>query len=418
MAGMSASDRGWKQWAGPDEGAKAWLSGTHRTRPPAATVEIARRLMPALGITRVGNLTGLDRIGVPVVMSCRPLSRSVAVSLGKGIDQDAATASALMEAAETWHAERITLPLRYASARELEGEHPLADLDRLPHRNERPWRPTSRLLWIEAHELFSGEQRWLPYELVHTDYTLPGPPGSGLFVASTNGLASGMHRLEAACHALAEVIERDANARWSAHARSERAATRLDLGSIDDPACRGVIERYVEAGFEVAVWSTTSAVGIASFLAVLRDGRSDGAHPGFGSGAHPTAAIALLRALLEAAQVRLTYIAGARDDLPRQHYGRAATARRLASLATLLADPPELSFVAVPSVVLPSFAADLGHILDRLEAAGLGEALLVDLTREDVGLAVVRVVVPGLRPDDDEAAEIVPQARRAGGLSA
>ena len=134
--------------------------------------------MPTLGITRVGNLTGLDRIGVPVVMSCRPLSRSVAVSLGKGLDQDAATASALMELAETWHAERITLPVRYASAAELEGSLRLADIERLPHRRERPWRPATRLLWIEAIELFSGERRWLPYELVHTDYTLPGPPAA------------------------------------------------------------------------------------------------------------------------------------------------------------------------------------------------------------------------------------------------
>jgi ribosomal protein S12 methylthiotransferase accessory factor len=414
---MSRTERGWRQWAGPDEGAKSWLAGTHRTRPPARTVEAVRRLMPTLGITRVGNLTGLDRIGVPVVMSCRPLSRSVAVSLGKGLDQDAATASALMEATETWHAERITLPVRYASAAELLGTHRLADIEHLPHRRERPWRPATRHLWIEAIELFSGEPRWLPYELVHTDYTLPGPAGSGLFVASTNGLASGMHRLEACCHALCEVIERDASARWWGLARTERAATRVDLGSIDDPACRETIKRFTRAGFEVAVWSTTSDVGIASFLAVLRDRQVEASHPGFGSGTHPSAPIALLRALLEAAQVRLTYIAGARDDLPRDQYGRAAMARRLAALATLLADPPLVPLPAVPTALHPSFAAELDHVLDRLAAAGLNEALLVDLTRDDIGLAVVRVIVPGLRPDDENA-EILPGARRSAGAAA
>ncbi len=50
---------------------------------------------------------------------------------------------------------------------------------------------------------------WLPYELVHANYTLPLPTGSGCFPASTNGLASGNHMLEAICHGLAEVIERD-----------------------------------------------------------------------------------------------------------------------------------------------------------------------------------------------------------------
>ncbi|TGV60738.1 hypothetical protein EN803_38435, partial [Mesorhizobium sp. M2D.F.Ca.ET.160.01.1.1] len=39
-----------------------------------------------MGITRVANVTGLDRIGIPVVMVCRPNARSLAVSQGKGID--------------------------------------------------------------------------------------------------------------------------------------------------------------------------------------------------------------------------------------------------------------------------------------------------------------------------------------------
>ncbi|MFD2442135.1 hypothetical protein ACFSS8_22245 [Paracoccus kondratievae] len=58
--------------------------GTHRTVPPAQTLARLTALMPAIGITRLANLTGLDRIGLPVTMACRPNARSLVVAQGKG----------------------------------------------------------------------------------------------------------------------------------------------------------------------------------------------------------------------------------------------------------------------------------------------------------------------------------------------
>src|SRR5580765_9053280 len=104
-------------------GAKRFRDGTHRTVSPEETVARLQPLLPALGITRVANVTGLDLAGVPVVMVCRPNSRSVAVSQGKGIDLASARASGLMEAAELYHAETITLPLRLCTYEELRYQH-------------------------------------------------------------------------------------------------------------------------------------------------------------------------------------------------------------------------------------------------------------------------------------------------------
>jgi ribosomal protein S12 methylthiotransferase accessory factor len=56
-------------------------------------------------ITRPGNITGLDRIGIPVAVVVRPNSRSVSVSQGKGLELPQSMASALMEACEGFHAE-------------------------------------------------------------------------------------------------------------------------------------------------------------------------------------------------------------------------------------------------------------------------------------------------------------------------
>ena len=82
-------------------GYKHYRTGTHPTIAPADTVTRLRSLMPKTGITRLANVTGLDRIGVPVIMVCRPNSRSIAVSQGKGLTVDAAKASGLMDFAET-----------------------------------------------------------------------------------------------------------------------------------------------------------------------------------------------------------------------------------------------------------------------------------------------------------------------------
>ena len=60
---------------------------------------------------------------------------------------------------------------------------------------------------------------------------------------------------------------------------------------------------------------TTTDVGIAAFYCLITDRRHEHAHSGAGAGAHPARAVALLRALTEAIQVRTTYITGSRDDL-------------------------------------------------------------------------------------------------------
>ena len=79
---------------------KVFRRGTHRIIEPSETLTRYRPLASSMGITRLGNITGLDRIGIPVVAAIRPNSRSVSVSQGKGLDLSQAMASALMEAVE------------------------------------------------------------------------------------------------------------------------------------------------------------------------------------------------------------------------------------------------------------------------------------------------------------------------------
>jgi YcaO-like protein with predicted kinase domain len=397
-----------------DPGIKAYRDGTHRTTSPASTIERLLPLMASMGITRIANVTGLDRIGVPVVMVVRPNARSIAVSQGKGLDLDAARASGLMEAAEIWHAERIDLPLRLCSYEELSRTQPVVDVLALPRVEDGCFGPALRLLWIEGRDLLSNRTLWLPYEMVHVDFTLPLPSGSGCFPASSNGLASGNHLLEAIVHGICEVIERDATTLWHRLDMPARASTRMDLRTVEDEACREVVGRLEQAGFAVAAFETTTDVGVPAFCcAILDEGRPQ-AHGGIGAGCHPARAIALLRALCEAVQVRMTYISGSRDDLEAKEYQRATMAQRLRGLRALMrTGDGGRAFAEVPDRDFPSLADDLDWLLERLSAVGVREVAIVDLTRPEMGLPVVRVVIPGLEAPDDVAGFVPGQRARA-----
>jgi YcaO-like protein with predicted kinase domain len=387
---------------------KLYRRGTHRAVAPEATAARLARLLPVLGITRVADVTGLDSIGIPVVMVCRPNARSLSVSQGKGLDLAAARASGLMEAAELYHAERITLPLKLASWNELRFTHPMADIAgiaALPRLTASAFHDDLRLLWIAGTNLLSesgDDTLWVPYECVHLNGTLPLPSGSGCFPMTSNGLASGNHLLEALCHGLSEVIERDASTLWEMGGPAVRARTRVDLGTVDDPGCRTALDLYERAGIAVAVWEMTSDLGVPAFRAVILDRDPEpfyavGASAGMGC--HPAREVALLRALTEAAQSRLTSIAGARDDMARAQYALSRNPDVVLRLRAEIVEggrPAPRSFRQAPTFESETFDEDLRWLLDRVAAAGLGQVVAIDLTQEGLGIPVARVIVPGL----------------------
>lgn len=381
---------------------KAFRTGTHRTISPEQTVERVCQHLPLFGITRIANITGLDCIGVPVVMVSRPNARSLAVSQGKGLTLMAAKASGLMEAVESYHAERVHLPLKLASYNELRFTHNLVDLAGLPRLSVSSFHDHLRLLWIEGRDLLGDAPVWLPYEMVHTDYTLPLPTGSGSFFMSSNGLASGNHLLEAVSHGICEVVERDATTLWHALDEAGQRRTRIDLETVDDPGCREVLDQFARAGVMAAVWETTSDIGLPAFLCAIAESEEHPLRPLYwasGSGCHPAREVALLRALTEAAQSRVTLIAGARDDLGHALYREAqdedARRRNLAQMRVAAGERLR-HFHEVPTLASDTLDDDVAGELERLHAAGIRQVAVVDLTKPEFGIPVVRVVIPGL----------------------
>jgi ribosomal protein S12 methylthiotransferase accessory factor len=304
-----------------------------------------------------------------------------------------------MESIESFMAERIVSPLKLGSHSDLRYANTVVDVDKLPRTTKSLYHPDLPILWIEGRELYTDTRMWVPYEMVHTAYTLPAPTGTGCFVGTSSGLASGNHHLEALSHAICETIERDATTLHSVRAPLEVAARRLDLDSVDDPACREAIHRIELAGLSIGVWSTTTDVGIAAFKCLIVEREQNMLRPLYGSegmGCHPTRGIALLRAITEAVQSRLTYIAGARDDVTRYDYILASDRDLLQRQRDSLGGEATLDFHGIPTFDSSSFDTDVAWELERLHAAGIRQVVEIDLTRMEFGIPVVRVVVPGL----------------------
>jgi ribosomal protein S12 methylthiotransferase accessory factor len=397
---------------------KAFMHGTHRAVAPDETLARVKPFASAMGITRIGNITGLDHIGIPVAVAVRPKSRSVSVSQGKGISVAHAMASALMESAELFHAEDLLRHARFESFRKLASEARVVNPETL-NRTGDLLRAHNVIPWIKGYDLRRGETCWVPAETVHADDTESESDGLGHFLAGSNGLASGNHHLEALSGAICELVERDAIALWHCGGLRQRTARRLEPATIDDETCRDLLDRYERAGIAVRLWDITSDLGIPVYLC---DIRARAENPSVisrrfrGAGCHASRAVALSRALTEAAQVRLTHIVGIRDDIFPDAYAESLAERTGAALLDVLArSTASRSFLDAPSFDSPDIAADVRWLLDRLRTAGIESLVAVDLTDPGFGIPVVRAIVPGLEGDCTHPAYVPgPRARLAG----
>jgi YcaO-like protein with predicted kinase domain len=388
-------------WFDTDPGPKRFHAGTHRLVDPRETLNRVKPLMPAMGITRLGNITGLDRIGIPVAIAVRPNSRSLAVAQGKGASLDAAKASALMEAIETYHAENIVHPLRYGSYADLRDVCHLVETDALPCLPNSLFNPHLPMLWMDAVDLMRRETVVVPYELASLNFTLPMPPGSGCFLANSNGLASGNHLLEAVSHAISEVVERDALGLFELRSPEECDQRRLRFDTIDDEVCSLVLKQFQTAGISIGLWDMTSDIGMAAFLCIISDpSNAAGTHAEYrasGAGCHPSRSIALLRAMTEAAQLRLAYISGSRDDLFRNVHAKFREPGRVTRPSARLQLGSGLKdFRSVSHVNAETFQAEVAWQLERLRTVGISRVIAVDLTKSEFGIPVVKVIIPGL----------------------
>jgi YcaO-like protein with predicted kinase domain len=373
---------------------KGFYRGTQRTVPPERTLEVIRAAAPTVGLTRLADVTGLDRIGIPTVVGYRPSSPTLTVSGGKGFTTLAAMASAGMEAVEIWHAENLRLEVVVASHAELADRARTLPTHQLPLTRHSLFDPQRPERWVMGWDLMAQEPVAVPYAVVSMGNNSQLPTRLWQpFAAGSNGLAGGNHLLEALAAALYEVVERDAVA--CSFAAPGGTRQRVDLDTVTDPLVRSLIERFADAEVTAYLFDCTVDTQVPAYSAVVADRRDPTMGLYRGYGAHLDPSIAMIRALTEAAQARLLLIAGARDD----YFTREQRINRS------LGEGRRDQFDDVPAIAsadrhrsgaTSSFGEDVTIVLDRLRAAGLESAIVVDLTHPELQIPVVRVVVPGL----------------------
>jgi ribosomal protein S12 methylthiotransferase accessory factor len=398
------------------QAAKTYRQGTHRLRSPQETIDAFTPLMTRCGVTRLANVTGLDFVGIPVYVAVSPLGRGLAVAQGKGLDEPSAKASALMEALECWHAENIELGLRYESIEALERRSTVLHRDAIGAKADEIPDPNRPLLWVEGWDFFNDRALWVPFDFVHANFVDSAVQTGRLCLRDTNGLASGNCLLEASVHALCELIERDATSLWFLDPREgSDALSQVNLDTLDDPVNQELVARIRAADLLVGLYENTSDTEIPSYQAVVFDQPGSARAMGYfwGMGCHLSPEVAASRALTEAVQCRLTEITGSREDILPEDYHLNRDDEALAEMKDALGSPaPRRTLRDRPSLATDTFEGDLDVLRNALRRIGISNGALVDLSRPDIGLPVVKAIVPELeRPFDGDGHRPGPRAR-------
>lgn len=381
---------------------KHFWQGTQRIVPPSVTVERARAHFGQLGLTRLADVTGLDRMGIPVVLAVRPNGLSLSVDAGKGLTLEAATASAVMETVERYHAETADPPRFRASYDRASAQHSTVPFEHLLKMKASHFTRRMPLDWALGWDLLGNREVAAPVMMVRHERAgatdeIPYP-----FSSDSNGLAAGNDLLEAVSHGLVECIERDAvTCRRLAWGRGD-PPPRVRLESVDDEPTRELLDRCRRADARVVIFDCSVDTGVPVYLAYIFDMvmRHVGLYCGYG--AHLDPGIAMCRAITEAVQGRLVYIAGARDDFFRHVDLRCRLSDDVATVRAIEAMPETVDVRGRPSLATPTFEGDIQDLLRRLQAVGIDQVIAFDLTQPALNLPAVRIIVPGLEGYDSE----------------
>jgi thioglycine synthase len=409
---------------------KKWtVNGTSRIKPAHETLNNVMPISKKIGVTRLADITDMDVLRIPNYSAVVPGTEDyIWVYSGKGPTKRHAMASALMESIERYS----SLPSGWlgkfvrSSYSELSKTHKVLHPDEIVEPMRFVYHTDMMMDWLPGYDLVSGEEIMVPASIALFRYTSSPPAINPFSYFHTNGLASGNVMEEAVCHALCEVIERDAMSladlrasaipfhilRTIVHSLNAAAFSvspiltdkfvddpsifpDVDISEIDFEPVKTLVEKFRQAGISLMVKDITSDIGIPTFNASSVEWIShDYGYLAEGHGAHPDARIAVLRAITEVSQTRAANIQGARDDLRKIKYNDENTDDRRAW--QFMHSTKKIRFSEVPTFFNEDILDDINFILYRLKNVGLNQVIIVDLTNPDIGIPVVRAIVPGL----------------------
>jgi thioglycine synthase len=421
-------------------------SPSTRVKPLHETLAQISPICAKIGVTRISDISFMDRLYIPNYSVVLPGTEdSIWVYNGKGTTRDDAKLSALMEAVERHSSlpstcKRSIVQGSYLDlSKSYEGVlHPAEVVE--PVHSEYDEKH-SIMDFLPAYDLLNNEEVLVPAEIAIYGYSPKYPAVSVFPYFHTNGLASGNVLEEAVCHALCELIERDAVSLADLCASIVHfnilekimdslkkkillpIAVNFEDRFVDDKSiypdvdlsdmvtqyepARRLVDRFNFCEIPLLIKDITQRdIGIPTFIASSFEWLTqDYGYFAKGYGTHPDSRIALTRAITELSQTRAANIQGARDDLKKIRYNLTDELykRRWQFVPTTLSstqlnnhEKSIVDFNDIRTFVSNDILHDINFILSNLKNAGLKQAIIVDLTNPDVGIPVVRAIVPGL----------------------
>ncbi len=252
--------------------------------------------------------------------------------------------------------------------------------------------------WTPVWSMTRQEVRYLPTALCY--YCDPFTVQERFCLGDSNGCAAGNSVEEAILQGFLELVERDGVALWW-YNRIRRPG--VDLDSFNDPYLHQLRDYLMSQRRDLWALDLTTDLGIPVFVAASHCIHGPMERIMFGFGAHLDPKIALLRAVTELNQMLVNIMPG--DSAPKldSPHHDSESLKWLGS-ATLDNQP----YLVPDSHSPPKKMSDYLRIWSddirddvlacqlRVENLGLN-MLVLDQTRADIGLPVVKVIVPGLR---------------------
>ncbi len=303
-------------------------------------------------ITRIGNITGLDCVGVPVYSTCRPAARVISVNAGKSRAPEMARAGAIAEGIE------------FATF-----ENPVGEFRVAPFGNEldfavakdSEWTPETPIAQEFITKWIDNSQAIAPSDMVWMAWRTPErfEKHEVDFQMSSSGQAVGGSFEDAFIQGIYELVERDATT--LRYASWDRFGVFPPRVGIEDSE---LYQICASAGLELYLLYCTVDIPIPVYWAILFDEfGGTGAFAGLGCDLDPGRAAQ--RACLEAIQSRVVFISGARDDVLRRDYSASKARDSRDDMAKFNSLPIHHKMNTKPTTDL-EIDYELSLVLDRL----------------------------------------------------
>jgi ribosomal protein S12 methylthiotransferase accessory factor len=354
--------------------------------------------------------TCIARYAAPPDLQGRVLTLQDNVSSGKGSSEIQARASVLGEAIERvcghFHGDEYVIQSSYHALGEA-AIHPNACMliseQQYAHQQTTSLRPFDEhavCAWSPVWSLTQQTFRYLPAACCYFNY--PFPQETVWCRANSNGNAAGMTVEEAILHGIFELIERDALAIWW-YNQVQRPAVNLD--SFHDPYIQQLRSWYCAHTYEFWVLDITTDLPIPTFVAILCSTNEATEHLILGAGCHSDPHIALLRAITEMNQLATPFLTNKQADCTRLKQSRHTQTLHWLTQATRANQPYLLPNPRTTPRNRQDYneewsydiLEDLQQAQQAIEQQGM-EVLVLAQTRPDIGMPVVKVIIPGLRP--------------------